>query len=299
VRLKLRLAAFVALLVLAGAAFGEPARAQEMLPEQSEAKAKQVLQQAIGALGGQAYLDVHDYTCEGRIAQFGSNEELMGYTPFRDLWLLPDKNRTEYISKGEHTILGFLMDVDGLMITHGGVMITVFNGNEGWMLDKAGVSTQPEDVVKNFTDQLKTGMNNMLRARRNEPGVSVTYGGTDLIDLKEAEWVEFTDSDRRTMRLAVDKNTHLPLRWVVSTRNPETRERSETVTSYTQYIASDGVKSAMNIVRARDGRKVTQTFMTGCKFNSSLEAQMFTKASLDQRAPDVAKKGYKNAKDKN
>ena len=287
------------LMLMLAAVFANPAHAQELLPEQSAAKARQVLQQVIGALGGQAYLDVHDTTCEGRIAQFGTNEDLMGYTPFRDLWLLPDKNRTEYISKGEHTILGFLMDVDGLMITHGGVMITVFNGSEGWMLDKAGVSNQPEDVVKNFTDQLKTGMNNIRRARRNEPGVEALYGGADLIDLKEAEWIEFTDSDRRSMRLAVDKNTHLPLRWVVATRNPQTRERSEVVTSYTQYISSDGVKTPLNIVRMRDGRKITQTFITGCKYNSNLEAQLFTRASLDQRAGEVAKKGYKNAKDKN
>jgi hypothetical protein len=281
------------------AAFGTPASAQELLPEQSAEKARQVLQQVISALGGQAYLEVHDTQCEGRVAQFGSNEELMGYTPFRDLWLLPDKNRTEYISKGEHTILGFLMSVDGLMITHGGVMITVFNGDEGWMLDKAGVSNQPEDVIKNFTDLLKTGMNNVLRSRRNEPGVEVRYGGTDLIDMKEAEWIEFTDRDRRDMRLAVDKSTHLPLRWVVAKRDPDTRERTEVVTSYMQYISVDGVKTPLSIVRTRNGRKITQTFLTGCKYNSNVEAQLFTRASLDQRAGDVAKKGYKNAKDKN
>lgn len=298
-RLKLRIAACLLLLPGLAAAFAGTASAQELMPDQSAAKARQVLQQVIAALGGQAYLDVHDTVCEGRIAQFGSNEELMGYTPFRDLWLLPDKNRTEYIAKGEHTILGFLMDVDGLMITHGGVMITVFNGDEGWMLDKSGVSTEPEDVVKNFTDQLKTGMNSMLRTRRNEPGVEVQYGGPDLIDLKEAEWIEFTDSDHRDMRLGVDKLTHLPLRWVVATRNPETRERSENSTSYTQYILEDGVKTPLSIVHARDGRKITQTFMTGCKYNTSLDADLFTRASLDQRSAEVAKKGYKNTKDKN
>jgi hypothetical protein len=297
--MKLRTAACIMFLSGLAAVSARPAGAQELLPEQSAAKAAQVLQQVIAALGGQAYLNVQDSTCEGRIAQFGSNEELMGYTPFRDLWLLPDKNRTEFISKGEHTILGFLMDVDGLMITHGGVMITVFNGNDGWMLDKSGVSNQPEDVVKTFTDQLKTGMSNMLRVRRNEPGVEARYGGTDLLDLKEAEWIEFTDRDRRTMRLAVDKNTRLPLRWVVATRNPETRERSEVVTSYTQYISEDGVKTPLSIERVRDGRKITQTFLTGCKYNSNLDAQLFTRASLDARAPEVAKKGYKNAKDKN
>ncbi len=298
-RLNLRTAARMVLMLVMAMAFGKTASAQELMPEQSAAKARQVLRQVIGALGGQAYLDVHDTECEGRIAQFGTNDELMGYTPFRDLWLLPDKNRTEYISKGEHTILGFLMGADGLMITHGGMMITVFNGDEGWLLDKAGVSNQPEDVVKNFTDQLKTGMNNMLRTRMNEPGVEAQYGGPDLIDLKEAEWIEFTDRDRRDLRLAVDKLTHLPLRWVVATRDPDTRERTEVTTSYTQYISIDGVKTPLSIVRARNGRKLTQTFLTGCKYNSNPDAQLFTRASLEQRSAEVSKKGYKSAKDKN
>jgi hypothetical protein len=299
VRLNLRMAVCMVLMLGLATAFGRTASAQELLPEQSAAKARQVLQQVISALGGEAYLNVHDTDCEGRIAQFGVNDELMGYTPFRDMWLLPDKNRTEYISKGEHTILGYLLNVDGLTITHGGVMITVFNGDEGWMLDKAGVSNQPEDTLKNFTEALKTGMNNMLRSRGNEPGVQAQYGGPDLIDLKEAEWIEFSDRDHRDLRLAVDKLTHLPLRWVVATRDPETRERTEVTTSYTQYISMDGVKTPLNVVRARNGRKMTQTFLTRCKYNSNLDAQLFTRASLDQHAAEVSKKGYKNAKDKN
>jgi hypothetical protein len=102
VRLILRVTACVGLMLGLAAAYGKPAKAQpgqEMLPEQSAAKAKQVLQQVISVLGGQAFLNVHDTDCEGRVAQFGSNEALMGFTPFRDMWQLPDKNRTEYIAK--------------------------------------------------------------------------------------------------------------------------------------------------------------------------------------------------------
>ncbi len=280
------------------AAWGIPASAQEMLPEQSAAKAKQVLQQVITALGGQAYLNVHDTDCKGRVAQFGTTGELMGFTPFRDFWRLPAENRTEYISKGQNTILKYLLGIDGLAVTHGGLMITVFNGNEGWMLDKAGVSDEPEDVVETFAEQVKSGMNNMLRSRINEPGVEIRYGGPDLIDLREAEWIEFSDRDRRDLRLGIDKSTHLPLRWVVATRDPETRQRNEVTTSYTQYISIDGVKTPLSIVRARNGRKVSQTFLTGCKYNSNLAADLFTRASLEKRSRDVVKKGYKNAKDK-
>ncbi len=278
-------------------ASGKPASAgqsQELPPEESAAKGRQVVQKVIAALGGQAYLNVHDTQCDGREAQFGTVGTLMGFTLFRDIWLLPDKNRVEYFTKGEHTILGFLMGADDLLITHGGAMITVFSGNEGWVLDKSGVSNQPDDLIKNFDEQLMTDMNNMLRKRMNEPGVDVEYGGTDLIDLKEAEWIDFTDSDHREMRLGIDKYSHLPLRWVIATRNPETRERSETTTSYTQYLLQDGVKTPLSIELSRNDRKVSQTFLSSCKYNADLTPQLFTRDALEQAAKQAIKKGYKD-----
>jgi len=280
-------------------ACGRPSLAgqsQEMLPDESSAKGRQVVRQVIAALGGQNYLNVRDTQCDGRVAQFGTAGTLLGFTLFRDLWLLPDKNRVEYISKGEHTILGFLMGSDELLITHGGAMITIYNGKEGWSLDKSGVSDQPEDLVQNFNEQVKSGMNNVLRTRMNEPGVDVRYGGTDLIDLKEAEWIEFTDSDRREMRLGIDKFSHLPLRWVVATRNPDTRERTEVVTSYTQYMLQDGVKTPLSIELSRNDRKMSQTFLSACKYNAELSPQLFTRADLEQHAAEVTKKGYKDSK---
>jgi hypothetical protein len=280
--------------------FADAQPAQELLPEQSALKAKQVLQQVVGALGGPAFLNVRDTDCDGRVAQFGSNgEELMGYSPFHDMWLLPDKDRTEYIAKSQNTIAGFLLGADGLSIAHGGTMITVFSGDEGWTLDKSGVSNQPDDLIKNFGEQVATSMNNMLRVRVNEPGVEFTYGGPDLIDMREAEWVEFSDRDHREFRLGVDKLSHLPLRWVVKTRDPVTSVRTEVVTSYSQYVPMDGVKTPLSLVRTRNDRKVSQTFLTSCKYNSNLAADLFTRAALEQRAAEVTKKGYKGVKDKN
>jgi hypothetical protein len=300
VRLILRaIACFV--LVLGMAAYGQPAMpgpAQDLLPEQSAAKAKAVLHQVIATLGGSAYLNVRDSDCEGRLAQFGSSGDLMGFTPFRDLWILPARNRVEYISKGEHTVLGYLLGVDGLSITHGGVLITVFDGDQGWMLDKSGVSDQPGDVVKNFAEQVKSGMNNMLRSRMNEDGVELRYAGTDLVDLKEAEWIDISDRDHRSLRMAIEKSTHLPLRWVVFRRDPETRVSTEIVTSYTQFISVNGVLTPLSISRAQNGRQVSQLYLSGCKYNSNLSPQLFTRASLEQRSAEVSKKGYKDSKDK-
>jgi hypothetical protein len=166
------------------------------------------------------------------------------------------------------------------------------------MLDKSGVSEQPEDVTKNFVEQVKSGMNNMLRTRINQDGVELRYAGTDLVNLKEVEWIEFSDRDHRALRLAVEKSTHLPLSWVVDKRDPETREHTEISTSYTQFVSVDGVLTPLSITRSQNGRRVSQVYLTGCKYNTSLSPQLFTRASLEQRSAEVTKKGYKDSKDK-
>jgi hypothetical protein len=99
------------------------------------------------------------------------------------------------------------------------------------------------------------------------------------------------------MRLGIDKYTHLPLRWVVATRNPETRERTEMITSFTQYLVLDGVKAPLSLELYRGDRKLSQTFLTNCKYNSDLDPQLFTRAWLEAHAAELTKKGYKDTKD--
>ena len=84
------LAASLAIVVL-------PARAQSaevLLPEQSAAKAKELLQQTIAALGGTAYLNVRDADCTARLSLFGHSGDLTGYDQIRDVLKFPDKDRT-------------------------------------------------------------------------------------------------------------------------------------------------------------------------------------------------------------
>ncbi|HSH17028.1 MAG TPA: hypothetical protein VLD18_13390, partial [Verrucomicrobiae bacterium] len=66
--------------VLILAAVGAPVtRAQVLGPEQSSAKAKQLIQQAIQALGGEKYLNVRDTSCTGRVAFYDNHGQLSGF----------------------------------------------------------------------------------------------------------------------------------------------------------------------------------------------------------------------------
>jgi outer membrane lipoprotein-sorting protein len=249
-----------------------------MMPAQSAEKAKELLQQAIQALGGDAYLSVRDVSAIGRLGQFGHSGELTGYTVFYDFSKLPDKDRIEYSSKRN--------------------IIEVFDGDRGWVMDRGGVSDASEDSVKQQQENLKVDIDLILRYRLKEPGLVFRYGGSDVVELKESDWVEITDSGQRTIRIALARSTHLPIQERVETRDPTYHTPSEDITHFSNYHPIQGVQTPFQIARERNGRKIFQAFFDDFKYNTGLADSLFTKQSLEERYDKVGNK-YKDKKNKN
>jgi len=247
-----------------------PAGAQEPpLPEQSAAKAKELIRQTIQALGGQAYLGVRDATCSGRFAQFGHSGDVTGYEQFFDYTKLPGKDRTEFSKKRN--------------------VIQVFNGNQGWELDRGGIQDASPDSVAEFQEGQKKDLDYLFHYRLNEPGMIFRYGGGDIVDLKEVDWVEVVDRERRTIRIAFDRATHLPTRAIYITRDPTTHERSEEVEYFSNYHPIQGVLTPFQVERERNGIKTFQLFLHDCQYNTGLSDALFTRASLEERWAKVSK----------
>ena len=244
-----------------------------MLPAQNAAKAKELVQQAIQALGGDAYLNLRDATCTFHVSQFGHSGELTGYAEIFEYTKLPDKDRTEVSSK--HNI------------------IEVYNGDKGWVLDRAGVEDASEDAINEHREDAKKDIDNILRNRIKEPGMVLRYAGPDVVDLKEADWVELTDSEGRTIRIAFDHSTHLPLRRVIVTRDPATRLQTEEKEYYSNYHPIEGIETPFQIASDRYGLKTSQIFVRDCQYNTGLSDSLFTKESLEERWAKLGKKKKK------
>lgn len=281
----------LAAVVLLGGALAAPVSGQRpdtMLPEDSAAKAKQILQELINALGGPGYTQVRGSQCQGQRAQFGHNGEPMGYVAFTEDRQYPDKLRVEYSAKSHNlkSILNTVIGVDGLDLSHGGVIVAVYNGDHGWTLDRSGVSDLPADAVADFQEQVKRNIGNLLRFRLNENGMTIRYGGNDTADRREVEWVELTDSEDRTFRLAVERSTHLLIRSVVITENQETHERDEDVSIYTKYQLKDSVWTPLTVTREHNDRMAAQFFYDTCKYDPGFPSDLFDKSSLQKRGGD-------------
>jgi hypothetical protein len=261
-------------------------------PEESEARAKKILNQLIQGLGGQSFLGMRERQCDGRRALIGHDGALAGYVQFRESWDYPDKSRTDYFAKSRNTMLGYIIGVQDLDITHGGLIITTFNGDKGWTMDKGGVSDAPDDTVAEFQSAVQRLPENLLREGLKNPNYNFRWGGLDTVDLHEVDWVEISDQEDRVYRLAVDRMSHLLVRSVVRVKNLDTGEIREDVSIYTNYEPKNGVQVPMQITRERDGRRISQVFYETCGINPPLPGDYFTREALVQRYKETGgKKG--------
>jgi len=251
-----------------------------MMPEQRVAKAREILSQLIEALGGPAYLEVRERECDGRRAQFGHAGELMGFIDFKDYWRYPDKHRTDYSKKGN--------------------IIDTFDGNQGWTMDRAGVSEEPAQAVSDFAATVRYNVDNVLRFGLKDKTLNLNYAGQGIVDMRPVDWVEISD-DQRTVRLGIDRSSHLLLHSVMTSVDENTQERTEETTIYTNYQRKGGVMVPLQVSRERNGQRYYQAFYDTCTFDPHLPEDMFSKAALEKRYAQVGSKKdkdrYRNARD--
>ena len=270
--MRLRVATILAAVALSfcGARRLQAQNPDTLTPEQSSAKAKQIINQLVEVLGGQRFLGAKGSECSGRVAQFGHNGEMTGYVDFHEYWQFPDKKRTDYGKKDN--------------------VIDVFAGDEGWTLDRGGVSEEAATVVSDFQGALKRSLNHLLRQRVREQGTSYRFAGLAVVDLRQVDWVEITDADEQMIRVAVDRATHLPVRSVAVIDDRENGVKIEEVTVYTNFQMVDGVNFPKQVSRERDGRRTAQVFYDSCQPNPNVPPDFFTRAALDKRFSELGGK---------
>jgi hypothetical protein len=291
VRLMLRETVYlltIGLFVLVGGASGQ--NPDTILPEKSTEMSKRIVGQLIEVLGGPAYMGMEERQCDGRRALIGHSGELAGYIGFKESWRYPDKERIDYVAHGHNTLLGYLIGVQDLDITKGGLVVTLYNGDHGWLMNRTGVSELPETTVSQFQEAVRQNVDNLLRLKLKEKGVLYRWGGLGTVDLRPVDWVEVTDPSGLTVQLAVDRSTHLLVRSKVVTEDEEFHQPREDVVIYTNFQPRGGVQIPMQITRERDGRRLSQVFYDDCRVGPGLPADFFTREGLERKLKEVGGK---------
>jgi hypothetical protein len=245
-------------MLLAGQIFGQS----------KEAAGKIILDRAVRALGGDAYLNMKDRIETGRVYSF-YRQELRGLSRARiyTRYLTPaDKPTGEDVYIRERQSFGKEKEDYAIL----------FDESKGWSITFRGAAPLPADTLSRFRDSTRRNILYFLRQRRHEPGLIIEHMGTEIIDNVPVDAVAITDEANITLTVYFQKSTGLPVKQVFYRRDPATKIRNEETTVFAKYRAAGGVQWPFNILRIRNGEKVFEIFSESVAVNQDFDDSFFT-----------------------
>jgi hypothetical protein len=235
--------------------------------ETAQERGKRVINEAIQALGGDAFLRMQDRVESGRAYSFYRGQ-LSGlsvahvYTRYLEPPNppVPDKlelRERETYGKQEEDVL-------------------LFRPDGAWEITFRGAQPLPDERVTRYQDSTLRNILYILRARLNEPGLSFYSQGMDFFDNRPVEIVDITDAHDLTVTVYFDRSSKLPVRQVYKRKNPDYNDFDTEVTLFAKYRdVGGGVQWPLNIRRDRNGEKVFEMYSESVVINQGLKDSLF------------------------
>ncbi len=241
------------LLSLAGLSPGL-ARGQTPAPDERETHGAKMVQQAIEALGGKAYLSVKDFTLTGRTYSI-FHGTTSGTAPFVVYVKYPDKERQELGKKKES--------------------INIYNGDKAWNVDFRGAHPLLPKEIAEYHRAQQYSMDRLLRFELNTHKYRIYFDGTDFVEATKYDIVTLEDAHRHRMSLLLNARTHLPeaLRYRYKAADGSGVDKMESWVG--NYRRVDGIMTPFHREMLRNGERISETFITGVKYNTGLADSLF------------------------
>jgi hypothetical protein len=236
--------------------------------ETSQEKGKRVIDEALAALGGQAFLTMRNRVETGRIYGF-YHEKLSG--------LGVDSLYTDYLPRPDRPEPGFLgvrvRDARGKKQDD----VILYTEGTGYELTYRGARPLTDILVKQFKVGTLHNFFYIVRQRLGEPGLIFDSRGSDFLENRPIEIVDITDSNNDTVTVYFDQSTKLPSKQVYYRRDPIDNTKLEEVTLYNKFRdVGGGVKWPLAMVRERNGEKIFEMYSESVEINQDLKDSMFT-----------------------
>jgi hypothetical protein len=223
-------------------------------------KARALINQAIEALGGQAYLNIQDMSQEGRGYTFHHGDSTSAGIQFWRFVKFPDKDRVEVTKQRD--------------------VMYVYNGNTGYEVTYKGArSMEPKDLV-NYLRRRHYALDQVLRTWINDPKTALFYEWNANAADKPAEQVTVLNAQNEGVTLYFDINTHLPIKKTFSWRDPADKERNNEEEIYDNYRPVQGVMTPYRITAFYNGDMSGQRFLNSVSYNKGLSDSMFDAKSI-------------------
>lgn len=223
-------------------------------PQPGDLKAKQLIDQMIEALGGNAYLNLNDSSQEGRSYSFHHGEPTSTGLLYWRFTRFPDKERVELTKQRD--------------------VVYVYNGNQSWELTFKGVKPgDPKEMVDYLRHQ-EHSLETVLRLWLHKPGVALLYEGTGIAEQKPAEKVTVL-ARNDSVTIYLDPTTHLPIKKTYVWRDPEDKQKNTEEDVYDNYRPVQGVMTPFSFSRVFNGEIASQRFLNSIKYNTGMSDDVF------------------------
>jgi hypothetical protein len=223
--------------------------------QENSAKAKALLDQAIQALGGDAYLHIQDMTQQGRTYSFHRGEATSTGVLFWRFVKYPDKERIELTKQRD--------------------VADVFNGVKGYEITFKGTAQLDSKILADYLRRRDHSLDLVLRKWINEPGVALFYEGSAIAADKPAEQVSIMNAKNDSVTLYIDSTTHLPLKKMFTWRDPTDNLLNKEEEIYDAYRPTQGIMTPYSLTRFYNGEMSNQRFLNNVTYNNSLNESMF------------------------
>lgn len=243
-----------------------PANSAAAVPtDQANAqKAKAILDQAIKALGGQAYLTWKTQNSEGRAYSFHHGEANSLGVLFWRFRQYPDKERVELTKKRD--------------------WYQIFDGNKGYEVTYRGVrNLEPKEELDPYLRRHHYALDIVLREWLNQPGVALFYEGQTVAAQKETDQVSIMNAKNEGVTLNLDINTHLPVKKSFTWRDPADQQRNTEDEIYDNYRMIQGIMTPYDVTRMFNGEMSGQSFLNAASYNQDYPADFFDPQVVSKR----------------
>jgi len=233
-------------------------------------KARALLEQAIQALGGQAYLQARNLQEQGRTYSFYHGRSTSNGVVFWRFVEYPDKERIEVTQQRD--------------------IAYVYNGNKGYEITYKG----PREVDKKDLDEYlrhrRFSLETMLHSWINDPTVALFYEGQALAGNITGQQITLINQKNEAVSIVLDLDTHLPIKKSYSWRDAADRECDTEEEIYDNYRDVQGVMTPYGFTRYYNGDMQTQRFVNSAQYNQALDETMFDPNSGYNPLPGKHKK---------
>src|ERR1043165_7574206 len=223
--------------------------------QENARKARAVLDQAIQALGGAAYLNIQDLAQEGRGYSFHHGEPNSLGTMFWRFRKYPDKDRFELTKKRD--------------------VIELYVGERGYEVTYRGVHDMDPKNLEPFLRRRHFALDIVLRQWLNEPGIALFYEGQTVAAQKEVDQVTVMNAKNEAVTLYLDFNSHLPVKKTFSWRDPTDKQRNIEEEVFDNYRPVQNIMTPFDTTRFYNGEMAAQSFLTSVTYNQGVPERLF------------------------